>query len=127
MSDPVEPVAEQHLDADTRWARVSAALTSHPLRRLGGWAALITVAAMGAAIGWQLAPSAAVAIGPLQLKVAVVVGQEAPAVLDLPPIGEVAFDTHAGPLGVRASLLSVDAEAAQQLLGSLQQLTDLRR
>ena len=127
MSDPVEPVAEQHLDADTRWARVSAALTSHPLRRLGGWAALITVAAMGAAIGWQLAPSAAVAIGPLQLKVAVVVGQEAPAVLDLPPIGEVAFDTHAGPLGVRASLLSVDAEAAQQLLGSPQQLTDLRR
>jgi predicted phosphodiesterase len=125
MSDPAEPGVDD-ADQRLRTGRAGAA-AADVLRRLGGWVALILVAAMGAAIGWQLAPSATAKIGPLQLKVAAVVGQDAPAVLDLPPIGEVAFDTHAGPLGIRASLLSVDADAAQRLLGSPQQFSELRR
>jgi predicted MPP superfamily phosphohydrolase len=94
-------------------------------RRVLAGIAIALVALTGAAIGWALAPASHAQVGPLSVRIETVVFGEHPAVIDLPPVGEVAFDTHAGPLGVRASVESVDAAGAQEVLGSSSGLTEL--
>ncbi len=89
-------------------------LTRRALSVLG----VVLVALTGAAIGWALAPATHAQVGPLSVEIETSVLGDHPAVIDLPPIGEVAFDTHAGPLGVRASVVSVDAAAAEKVLRS---------
>lgn len=96
-------------------------------RRVLGGLAVVLVATAGAAIGWALAPASHAQVGPLAVRVEVAVLGEHPAVIDLPPIGEVAFDTHAGPLGVRASVESVDAVGAQEVIGSSSALAELTK
>ncbi len=87
-------------------------------RRALGVLGVVLVALTGAAIGWALAPASQAQVGPLSVRIGTSVLGEHPAVIDLPPIGEVAFDTHAGPLGVRASVVSVDAAGAEEVLRS---------
>ncbi len=94
------------------------------LRRLLG---VVVVALLGATIGWALAPEPTVQVGPLDVQIATSLQAEHPAVIALPPIGEVAFDTHVGPLGFRASVRSVDSQAAEVLLSSPSGLDDLTR
>ncbi len=94
-------------------------------RRLLAGVAIAVVALTGAAIGWALAPASHAQVGPLSVRIETVVLGEHPALIDLPPIGEVAFDSHAGPLGVRASVVSVDAAGAQDVLGSATGLAEL--
>ncbi len=93
--------------------------------RVGRAAGVLVVAGVGASIGWALAPTATAEVGPLTVRVGVSLLGDHPAAIDLPPIGEVAFDSHRGPVGVQASVQSVDVVAAEDLLGSSTALTDL--
>ncbi|PID52859.1 MAG: phosphohydrolase, partial [Micrococcales bacterium] len=47
------------------------------------------------------------------------------SVLQLPPFGQVEFDSHAGPLRLNASVQSIDAAGAEELLDSAGQLEEL--
>ena len=102
--------------------RVVGAVTGPRARRL---AALVAVAGLGAAIGWALAPGATTEVGPLTVRVGASLLGDHPAEIDLPPVGEVGFDSHRGPVGVRASVQSVDVVAAEDLLGSPTALGEL--
>ncbi|MCA1481048.1 hypothetical protein, partial [Bradyrhizobium sp. NBAIM08] len=66
-----------------------------------------------------------VQVGPLGIRLQASVLAEHPAQIDLPPVGKIGFDSHRGPLGVRASVESVDVAAAEGLLGSTSALSDL--
>jgi predicted MPP superfamily phosphohydrolase len=105
-----------------RAARALRRATGPRARRL---AALALVAGVGGSIGWALAPDATTEVGPLTVRVGVSLLGEHPAEIDLPPVGEVGFDSHRGPVGLEASVESVDVAAAEDLLGSPTALTDL--
>ena len=93
--------------------------------RARGLAAVVVVAGLGAAIGWALAPGATAEVGPLTIRVGASLLGDHPAEIALPPVGEVGFDSHRGPVGVEASVESVDVGAAEDLLGSPTALGDL--
>ena len=91
------------------------------LPRLG----VALVAAAGAGTGFALAPGTSTYVGPLQTEVRVHPSLSPGVEVDLPPVGEVEFDTHRAPVAVTASIESVDLDAASRLVRSPQQLLAL--
>lgn len=55
-------------------------------------------------------------IGPVDARVSIVPSLRGGTVVDLPPLGQLALDTHDGPLQVRARVDGIRLDAAQQLL-----------
>ena len=92
------------------------------LRVLGA----VVVGLVGGALGWALAPGSQAYVGPIQVQVDVRPSLSPGVHVQLPPVGDVAFDTHSAPVAVNASVLSVDLEQAQQLIGSPQGLLALQ-
>lgn len=90
------------------------------------WLAVVAVALVGAATGWVLAPGSQAFVGPLEVLVEVRPSLEPGVHVQLPPVGDVSFDTHTAPVAVNASVLSVDPEQAQQLIASPQNLLALQ-
>lgn len=115
---PEQAGAEQAAVRPPLWRRPAAVRTRTT-------ALLVAVALLGAAVGWALAPSSTVQVGPLGVRLQASVLADHPAQIDLPPVGQVGFDSHRGPLGVRASVESVDVAAAEDLLDSSTALSDL--
>ncbi|NAZ88737.1 phosphohydrolase, partial [Kineococcus sp. T90] len=99
--------------------------TARALRRLLALAGVLAVAAAGAAVGFALAPGHDTWVGPLQTEVRVRPSLHPGVRIELPPVGEVAFDTHRAPLAVTAGIESVDLDAAGRLVRSPQQLLGL--
>lgn len=95
------------------------------LRRVLQALGVLAVAVVGGSVGWALAPGSTVELGPLTVQVDVDLGAAPGASLQMPPVGEVAFDTHRGPLAVRASVRGVDVQQAQALISSPTGVTDL--
>jgi hypothetical protein len=93
-----------------------------PLRLLG----LLAVVVVGGALGWSLAPPSSAYVGPLKVQVEVVPSLSTGVHVQLPPVGEVDFDTHDAPVAVNASVQSVDLDAAKALIGSPQTLLALQ-
>lgn len=93
-----------------------------PLRLLG----LLAVVVVGGALGWSLAPPSSAYVGPLKVQVEVVPSLQTGVHVQLPPVGEVDFDTHDAPVAVNASVQSVDLDAAKALIGSPQTLLALQ-
>ncbi|GAA4976166.1 metallophosphoesterase family protein [Kineococcus glutinatus] len=94
-------------------------------RRVLRWAALLAVALAGAWVGAALAPGTTTFVGPLQTEVRVSPSASPGVRVDLPPVGQVAFDTHRVPVAVTARITSVDLDAASRLVRSPQQLLAL--
>jgi predicted MPP superfamily phosphohydrolase len=90
------------------------------------WLAVVAVAVVGAALGWALAPGSQAFVGPIEVQVEVRPSLTPGVHVQLPPVGEVTFDTHVAPVAVNASVLSVDLEQAQQLIASPQGLLALQ-
>lgn len=88
-------------------------------------AIIVAVAAAGAVLGWTLAPATSTTIGPLEVAVRASITSQAPTVVELPPIGDVSFASHTGPLGFDISVRSIDLKAAQRLLDSRTPLAGL--
>ncbi len=111
-----------------RRSRARRALPPRALRALGrvlGWLGVLLVAAVGAGIGFALAPGHETWVGPLEVEVRVHPSLSPGVAVELPPVGEVTFDTHGAPVEVAAGIEAVDLDAATRLVRSPQQLLAL--
>lgn len=79
---------------------------------------MILAGLLGGYLGWSIAPGAGATLGPLAIHLNLEISTGGGSVLDLPPFGQVEFASHRGPLGVQASVVSVDERAAAQLVSS---------
>lgn len=103
-------------------------------RPLAPWSAatrkvlgLVAVALVGATIGWSLAPTTTMTVGPLDVRVAPQLRSGPATVLELPPVGDVTFASHSGPLALDLSVESIDLAAAEKVISSPEALTELQR
>jgi predicted MPP superfamily phosphohydrolase len=85
------------------------------------------VAALGAVVGLLLVPDSEVEVGPLTASVHLRPSLSSDTVLLLPPIGEVAFDTHTAPVTIEARIKGVDVEKAEALFYSDTGFAELQR
>ncbi|GAB7193342.1 metallophosphoesterase [Kineococcus sp. NUM-3379] len=122
---PAPAAAVPAASAPTASARVAATPARRSLRRALALLGVAAVSACGAALGAALAPGTSTYVGPLQTEVHVRPSLTAGALVDLPPVGQVAFDTHRAPLRVVARITSVDLDAASRLVRSPQQILAL--
>ena len=87
-------------------------------RRLGSralvWTELIAVGVLGAVLGMLLAGQVTRGVGPFQADLVLRPSLSGSTTVEVPPLGELQLDTHAGPvsLGVRVSQLREDAARA---------------
>lgn len=91
-----------------------------------GWLGVVAVALLGGLAGWSLAPPSTVFVGPLEAQIRVVPSLDPGISAALPPIGQVVFDTHEAPVAVDASVQSVNADGARNLIGSPQAVLALQ-
>ncbi|MDN5820568.1 MAG: metallophosphoesterase family protein [Brachybacterium sp.] len=73
------------------------------------------VAVLGAIVGLLLVPATTVEVGPLTASVHLRPSLSSETVLLLPPVGQVAFDTHTAPVRIEARVKGVDVEKAEAL------------
>lgn len=73
------------------------------------------VAVLGAIVGLLLVPATTVEVGPLTASVHLRPSLTSETVLLLPPVGQVAFDSHTAPVRIEARIKSVDVEKAEAL------------
>ncbi|GAA1488462.1 metallophosphoesterase family protein [Brachybacterium sacelli] len=76
------------------------------------------VAILGAIVGVLLVPATRVDVGPLTASVHLRPALSSQTVLLLPPVGEVAFDTHVAPMRIEARVQGVDIDKAEALFYS---------
>jgi predicted MPP superfamily phosphohydrolase len=76
------------------------------------------VAVLGAIVGILLVPASRVEVGPLTASVHLRPSLSSDTVLLLPPVGEVAFDTHVAPVRIEARVQGVDVAEAEALFTS---------
>lgn len=106
-------------------ARERRARALRTLRRARRTAAPVLIALLGAVVGILLAPPTSVDVGPVTATVHLRPSLDPRTVILLPPVGEVAFDTHQAPVTVEARVQSVDIRRAEELLRSDTALADL--
>jgi predicted phosphodiesterase len=97
------------------------------LRRALGGALVVGLALGGAFVGALLAPNAHARIGPLTVSVDIRPSVHPGSQVQLAPFGSVHFNTHEAPVAVNASIQTVDADQAQQVLQSPASLQDLEQ
>lgn len=73
------------------------------------------VAVLGGIVGLLLVPATTVDVGPLTASVHLRPSLSSQTVILLPPVGEVAFDTHTAPVRIEARVKGVDVEKAEAL------------
>lgn len=73
------------------------------------------VAVLGGIVGLLLVPATTVEVGPLTASVHLRPSLSSQTVILLPPVGEVAFDTHTAPVRIEARVKGVDVEKAEAL------------
>lgn len=86
---------------------------------------ITAVALISGFLGWLLAPKAQAELGPLTLGLELRPSLHGGTVVQLPPIGSVAFESHGGPLLIEGSVLEVDVDKAQEIISSPQALQEL--
>ncbi|WP_426565178.1 metallophosphoesterase family protein [Angustibacter sp. McL0619] len=100
-------------------------ITSPQGRRLARQVGIGLLAIFGALMGAAVAPAAQAQVGPLTVDVKVRPSLSPGATVDLPPVGSVQFPTHWAPVQVRASIRSVDVDAARAVIDQPAQLEKL--
>lgn len=110
--DPVTPAGEHPDAADSPIRR-------RRLRRRRARLLHITtsalVAVLGGIVGLLLVPATTVEVGPLTASVHLRPSLSSQTVILLPPVGEVAFDSHTAPVRIEARVKGVDVEKAEAL------------
>ncbi|ATG53268.1 phosphohydrolase [Brachybacterium vulturis] len=85
------------------------------------------VAVLGAIVGLLLVPATTVEVGPLTASVHLRPSLSSQTVLLLPPVGQVAFDSHTAPVRIEARVKSVDVEKAEALFYADSGFAELQR
>jgi predicted phosphodiesterase len=103
------------------WEKRAAAMRDPRVwRRLGSVVALVLVAGTGAWLGLLLGGARTDTVGPLQVSTSVRFSLDGDSVIDVPPLGSIALDTHDGPLGLRSEVVAFNADVTKQtLVGTL--------
>ncbi|GAB4002006.1 hypothetical protein GCM10029992_39020 [Glycomyces albus] len=91
--------------------------SSRSARRFGSAVAILLIGAV-AAFGGLLAGGTEADIGPFDTTLAVKPDLHGETVVDIPPLGDVVFDSHDGPLGLNMRLDSVDPQEAQVIINT---------
>lgn len=94
--------------------------------RLWQLSSTVVVAVLGAVVGVLLVPATPVEVGPLTASVHVRPSLTSETVLLLPPVGQVAFDTHTAPVRIEARVRGVDIDKAEALFYSDSGFTELQ-
>jgi predicted MPP superfamily phosphohydrolase len=85
------------------------------------------VAVLGGIVGLLLVPATTVEVGPLSASVHLRPSLSSETVLLLPPVGEVAFDSHTAPVRIEARVKGVDVEKAEALFYADSGFAELQR
>lgn len=88
--------------------------------------AAVLLGLAGAWLGLALGGTVHHEIGPLTTSMRVHPHWGGGSSVDIPPLGRLDLDTHAGPLGIEASLKGVDVEEARQILRDPELMAGLR-
>ena len=96
------------------WRRIR---SSRGARRLGSVLAVLIIGVIAAAGGLMVSGTQA-DIGPFDTTLAVRPDVHGETVVDIPPLGDVVFDSHDGPVGLKLRLDSVDPDAAQVVINT---------
>lgn len=85
------------------------------------------VAVLGGIVGLLLVPATTVEVGPLTASVHLRPSLTSETVLLLPPVGEVAFDSHTAPVRIEARVRGVDIDKAEALFYADSGFAELQR
>jgi predicted MPP superfamily phosphohydrolase len=101
--------------ATANWSRLR---RSRRVQRVAVVAAILFVGTAAAASGLALAGGTKADIGPFDTTVALHPNLSGETVVQIPPLGDVAFDSHDGPIGINLKLDSVDPTEAQTIINT---------
>ena len=99
----------------SRWLRLRA---SRLAQRLATAAAILLIGTAAAAGGLILVGDTSADIGPFHTTMALHPDIHGETIVAVPPLGQVVFDSHDGPVGMNLRLDSVDPEEAQVIISS---------
>ncbi len=100
--------------------------TAHPRwHRLGMFLAIVVVGMLGAGLGLLLAGSTRADAGPFVLDLSLRPSTHAETVIEVPPLGEIALDTHAGPLQLDVRVAELNEADARRIVKNPTQLASL--
>jgi predicted phosphodiesterase len=101
-------------------------LSRPALRRSARLLLAVALGLLGGYLGLTLAGTVHHEVGPLTTSMRLQPAWGGGTTVVVPPLGELELDTHAGPLGVRATLEGLDLEEAQVLVADPDRLADLK-
>ncbi|THV38636.1 metallophosphoesterase family protein [Glycomyces buryatensis] len=114
-SRPGRAIIATWYHAGRTWTRLRA---SHRAQRLASVASILLVGTVAAAGGLLLVGNTEADIGPFETTMSLRPDVHGETVVNIPPLGDVVFDSHDGPIGVNLTLNSVDPEAAQTIVNT---------
>src|SRR5690606_21158573 len=101
--------------ARAMWGRLRA---SRAARRLATAAAILIVGTASAGGGLLLVGDTSAEIGPFHTTVALHPDIHGETIVTIPPLGQVVFDSHDGPIGMNLRLDSVDPDEARAIINT---------
>ena len=90
-------------------------------------AAVLAVGVAGAALGLLVAGSTRADVGPFVLELSLRPALSGSSVVQVPPLGELELDTHAGPVALVAQVVELREQAARDLVADPRRLADVGR
>ncbi|RRS00602.1 metallophosphoesterase family protein [Glycomyces terrestris] len=97
------------------WSRIR---HSPRARRAGTVAAVLLLGTGAAAAGLALVGGTSADIGPFDTTVALHPDVHGETIVNIPPLGDIVFDSHDGPVGLNLTLDSVDPVEARQIMNT---------
>ncbi|POM26754.1 cyclic 3',5'-adenosine monophosphate phosphodiesterase [Actinomadura rubteroloni] len=104
---------------------IPARLTGPGARRTGRVTAVIVVALIGGTLGLLLGGRVHTAAGPTEVELSLRPSLGGGTTVQIPPLGALDFDTHAGPIGLRAQVTELRLEPARRLIDDPKAVDDL--
>lgn len=121
LSDGVADDPAGHRSGMSRRAR----LPRPGWRRTGGLLAVVLVGLAGAALGLLLAGTTRADAGPFVLELSLRPSGSAQTTVQVPPLGELALDTHAGPVALDVEVAEIREAAARRIVDDPESLASL--
>jgi predicted phosphodiesterase len=109
-----------------RLARRIGRIARHPRsRRLGRATSVLLVGAVGAALGLLVVGGTRTDAGPFVLDISLRPGGQGETVVEIPPLGRLTLDTHAGPIALDVEVSEIREDAARRIIDDPAALDDV--